>query len=218
MLTKFNNLEISNNKVKVGAGVPLGLLNKKCLDEGYTNLTFLGMIPGNVGGSIVGNAGCYNHEIMEYVESVKVLDKEGNVKELLKKDISFGYRYTTLKDKYIVVEATLILEKGDLESAKTEMQERNEKRIATQPLDKKNCGSIFRNPEGYSSGKLIDDAGLKGYQVGGAKVSEKHANFIVNEGGATFNDVITLIDTIKEKIKKENDITLVLEPTIIRWN
>ena len=91
MLTKFNNLEISNNKVKVGAGVPLGLLNKKCLDEGYTNLTFLGMIPGNVGGSIVGNAGCYNHEIMEYVESVKVLDKEGNVKELLKKDMSFGY-------------------------------------------------------------------------------------------------------------------------------
>lgn len=216
-LDNFNNIEFKENEVTVGAGVMLPVLTKKCLENGYTNLSFASMIPGQVGGSVVGNAGCYGDEIMNHVKSVKVLDKDGNVKVLSKNEISYGYRYTTLKDKYLVVEVTFILEKGDIELAKKEIKERNQKRIDSQPLDKKSVGSIFRNPEGDSAGRLIDALGLKGYQIGGAKVSEKHANFIVNEDGATFNDVIKLIDEIKELVKKDFDITLVCEPTIIRW-
>lgn len=217
MLNNFNNIDFNEEKVTAGAGVMLPVLCKKCLENGYTNLSFASMIPGSIGGSCVGNAGAYGHELMEYLESVTVIDKEGIVKEMPKNDISFGYRYTTLKDKYIVIDATFKLEKGNMEEAQIELKERNEKRIASQPLDKKNVGSIFRNPEGYSAGKLIDDLGLKGYQIGGAKVSEKHANFIVNEGNATFEDVINLIDYIKEEVKKNYDINLVCEPTIIRW-
>lgn len=218
-LDNFNNIEfLDNDRVKVGAGLMLPVLAKKCLDNGYVNLNFASMIPGTVGGSVVGNAGAYGFEIMESVESVIALDKEGNVKELKKDDISFGYRYTSLKDKYLILEIIFKLNKGDVELAKNEAKERNEKRIASQPLDKKSVGSIFRNPEGDSAGRLIDSLGLKGYSKGGAKISEKHANFIVNESGASFDDVVTLINEIKEKVKKEYNINLVCEPTIIKWN
>ena len=214
----FNEININNNIVTAGAGVSLGRLANASLKEDLTSLTFASMIPGNVGGSIVGNAGAYGHELMEYVQSVRVMDYDGNIYNLPKDDISFGYRYTSLKGKYIVLSATFILSKGNREEATLELKERNAKRITTQPLDKKNVGSIFRNPEGYSAGKLIDDLGLKGIMIGGAKISEKHANFIVNENNATFEDVLNLIKIIKEKVKETYNIDLVLEPNIIKWN
>ncbi|MBQ6840582.1 MAG: UDP-N-acetylmuramate dehydrogenase [Bacilli bacterium] len=216
-LDNLKEITFDSNTVTAAAGVMLPMLVNVCLQKSFISLAFASMIPGTVGGSVVGNAGAYGHEIMEYVKSVKVLDSEGNIKDIPKNDISFGYRYTSLKDKYLVLSVTFILESGDPQKELLEIRERNEKRITTQPIEKKNVGSIFRNPEGTSSGKLIDELGLKGHQIGGAKVSEKHANFIVNEDNATFNDVVSLIDLIKEKVKEKYDISLVAEPTIVRW-
>ncbi|MBE6148841.1 MAG: UDP-N-acetylmuramate dehydrogenase [Firmicutes bacterium] len=216
-LDNLKEITFEDNEVTASCGVMLPMLVNVCLQKSYVSLAFASMIPGTVGGSVVGNAGAYGHEIMEYVKSVKVLDKEGNIITLQRDNISYGYRYTSLKDKYIILSATFILENGDPIKELEEIRERNEKRIATQPIEKKNVGSIFRNPEGTSSGKLIDELGLKGYQVGGAKISEKHANFIVNENNATFEDVINLINLIKDRVKENYDINLVAEPTIIRW-
>lgn len=217
-LDNLNKISFDQNIVEASAGVMMPKLVNICLQQNFVSLAPFSMIPGTVGGSVVGNAGCYGHEIMEYVKSVKVIDQNYNIIELSKDNISFGYRYTSLKNNYIVLSVKFILEKGDPIACLTDIQEKNEKRIASQPIDKKSVGSIFRNPEGYSSGKLIDELGLKGYTVGGAKISEKHGNFIVNENNASFNEVILLINLIKEKVKDKYNIDLVVEPTIIRWN
>lgn len=218
LLDSLNEIVFHENEVSVGAGVMLPILVNKTLENGFVSLAFASSIPGTIGGSVVGNAGCFGHELMELVKCVKVMDKNGNIKILNKDEISFGYRYTTLKDKYIVLNVTFLLEKGDVERVKEEIKERNLKRASTQPLDKPNVGSIFRNPDEGAAGKFIEDLGFKGHQIGGAKVSEKHANFIVNEDNATFDDVVSLICEIKEKVKEKYNISLVSEVNIIRWN
>lgn len=217
-LDYFDKITFDGNIVSAESGVKLPFLVQKTLNEGFTSLAFASMIPGTVGGSIVGNAGCYHHELMEYLLDVTVMDHNGKVKTLTKNDISFGYRYTSLKNHYLVLNCRFILEKGDVDQAREELKMQNLKRKETQPLDKFNVGSIFRNPENMAAGKLIEDLGLKGYMIGGAKVSEKHANFIVNEDNATFEDIIKLIDYIKAEVKTNYNIDLVLEPTIVKWN
>lgn len=217
-LDNFDKIEINDELITVGAGVMLPKLVNICLQKGLTSLAFASMIPGTVGGSVVGNAGAYGNEVMDYVKEVKVLDENKKIKKLSKSDIEYGYRYTSLKGKYIILSVTFISDKGDPIAVLNDIRERNEKRKDTQPLDKKNVGSIFRNPESIPAGKLIEELGLKGYTIGGAKVSEKHANFIVNENNATFEDIINLINYIKKEAKEKKDINLVLEPTIIRWS
>ena len=217
-LDEFNNIEINGKEVTAGAGVMLPKLVNVCLQKELVSLAPFSMIPGTVGGSVVGNAGAYGHEIMEYVKEVKVIDKEHKIKTIVKDDISFGYRYTSLKNNYIVLSATFICEKGNPIEVLSDIQARNEKRRDTQPLDKPSVGSIFRNPEDIPAGRLIEELGLKGMKVGGAMVSEKHANFIINNGNATFDDVIKLIDKIKKEAKEKKNIDLVLEPTIIKWD
>ena len=214
----FKDISFDNNTVTVGSGVSLSYLAKVTLDNGFVSLNFASMIPGNVGGSVVGNAGCYGHELMEYVDKITVLDSDNNVKELSKDEISFGYRYTSLKDRYIVLAVTFILNRGDVSMAREEVKQNNLKRVSSQPLDKKSVGSIFRNPENASAGKLIDDLGLKGKIIGGACVSEKHANFIVNENNATFNDMVSLINLIKKEVKEAYQLDLVTEPVIVKWD
>ena len=221
VIIKLDNLKgihYEENIVTCESGVSLPFFVKDTLNKGYTSLGFASMIPGSVGGAVVGNAGCYLHEIMEYVKSVTVLNRYNEVITIEKNDISFGYRYTSLKGKYIILSTTFILNKGNVALELHQIQANNEKRINTQPLNYPNVGSIFRNPEGYSAGKLIDDLGLKGYKIGDAGISEKHANFIVNLGNATFEDVISLIDYIKAKVKETYDIDLICEPEIIRWS
>ncbi len=217
-LDNLKSIHYDDNVVTCESGVSLPFFVKDTLNKGYTSLGFASMIPGTVGGAVVGNAGCYSHEIMEYVKSVTVLNRYNEVITIDKNDISFGYRYTSLKGKYIILSTTFILNKGNVALELHQIQANNEKRINTQPLNYPNVGSIFRNPEGYSAGKLIDDLGLKGYKIGDAGISEKHANFIVNLGSATFEDVISLIDYIKAKVKETYDIDLICEPEIIRWS
>lgn len=217
-LDNFNKIDYNDNLVRCEGGVNLPLLVKNALDNGFVNLAFASMIPGKVGASVVGNAGAYGHELMEYVDSVEVLDYEGNYKLIPKNDISFGYRYTSLKGKYIVLAVNFILEKGDVNEAKAFIEENNAKRITTQPLNEKNVGSTFRNPEGTSAGKLIDELGLKGYRINDAMISDKHANFFINKQNASFKDMEKLINEVKEKVKDKYNIDLVLEPTIVKWD
>lgn len=215
-LNKLNKIFINDNFVTAECGVKLGFLNNVCLQNGLVSLSFASLIPGEVGASIKGNAGCYNKELLNYVYSVEVLDNNGNVKNILKSDIKYGYRFTDIEG--LILSATFILEKGDSILTLKEMKKNNDKRLISQPLDMPSVGSIFKNPENMSAGKLIDDLGLKGYHINDAYVSEKHANFIVNKGSASFDDVIKLIDYIIFKVKEKYGVTLEVEPKIVWWN
>ena len=217
-LDNIKNINYDDNIVSVGCGASLPYFVKDTLNKGFVSLGFASMIPGTVGGAVVGNAGCYGHEIMEYVKSVTVLNKDNELVTFDKRDISFGYRYTSLKNKYIVLSTTFILNKGNIAEELHNIQANNEKRINSQPLNYPNVGSIFRNPDGFSAGKLIDELNLKGYKIGDAMISEKHANFIVNLNNATFKDVISLITYIKEQVKGKYNIDLICEPEIIEWS
>lgn len=217
-LDSLDKIEIEGNEITAGAGVMMPKLVNIALQKGLVSLAFASMIPGTVGGSVAGNAGAYDHELMDFLKEVKVVDKKGNIKTLKKDDISYGYRYTSLIGNYIILSATFISKEGDAIKELADIQMRNEKRKDTQPLDKPNVGSIFRNPKEIPAGRLIEEMGLKGYTIGGAKVSEKHANFIINDNNATFEDVIKLIEYIKKKAKEERNIDLVVEPRIIKWD
>lgn len=214
-LNKLNKIEIKNNILKVEAGVLLPYLNQKLLNLGYVNFYWTSSIPGEVGGSIHGNAGAYKHDIFENLISIEII-QNNKIITLNKEDIKYGYRYTNLNN-CLILSATFNLVKGDINTIKEEMKLNLKKRMKTQPLDELTAGSVFKNPDGYSAGKLIEDLGLKGKVIGGAKVSEKHANFIVNFNKAKSSDIISLINLIQEKVLKENNINLELEQIIVKW-
>lgn len=216
-LSNFNKCKIDGNNINVESGYMLNKLANELSSKGYTGMEWATGIPGTVGGSICGNAGAYKSSMSNIIKDVTLLDNS-EVIILNNKELEFNYRDSLLKHRkdLIVLSCNIKLEKGNLEKIKKTIEERTLKRIETQPLDYPSCGSVFRNPEGLSTGKLIDDLGLKGYQIGGAKISEKHANFIINNNNATSEDIIKLIELIKDKIKKNYDIDLVLEQEIIK--
>ncbi len=209
--------DLDDNKLYAEAGVMLPKLVNDSLYFGYKGLEWAAGIPGTVGGSIVGNAGAYKSCIFDYLLSVTIL--EGGITKILKKDdIIYSYRHTSLKDeKCIVLSAVFSLEKGNMEESKELIKSRYLRRVETQPLDKPSAGSVFRNPIDEPAGKIIEDLGFKGTCCNGAKVSEKHANFIVNSGNATSEDVISLINDIKKCVKEKKNIDLVLEQEIVSW-
>ena len=202
-LDKLNNIEIKDNIVTAEAGVSLIYLSNLCMNNNLNGLAFAGGIPGMVGASTAMNAGAYKEDMASIVKEVKVVTPELEVITLTNKDLNYSYRNSFLKEHkdYICTEVTLEMSYLDKDKIKETMTSRKKRRIDTQPLDKPSAGSVFRNPEGLSAGKLIEDAGLKGYKIGGAKISTKHANFIVNTGDATYEDILELIDYTKKKIK-----------------
>ena len=217
-LDKLNNIEIKDNIVTAEAGVSLIYLANLCMNNNLNGLAFAGGIPGMVGASTAMNAGAYKEDMASIVKEVKVVTPELEVITLTNKDLNYSYRNSFLKEHkdYICTEVTLEMSYLDKDKIKETMTSRKKRRIDTQPLDKPSAGSVFRNPEGLSAGKLIEDAGLKGYKIGGAKISTKHANFIVNTGNATYEDILELIDYTKKKIKEIYNIDLILEQEIIR--
>lgn len=218
-LDRINKVVIEKNKVTAGAGVSLISLANTCMREGLNGLAFAGGIPGLVGASTAMNAGAYKEDMASIVKEVKVIDPELNIITMSNKELNYSYRNSFLKEnkEYICVEVVLELSYEDRKKIKEVMDNRRQRRIESQPLDMPSAGSVFRNPEGLSAGKLIEDIGLKGYTIGGAMISEKHANFIVNIGGATYEDIIELIEYTKEKVKEEYNINLILEQEIIGW-
>ena len=217
-LDKLNNIEIKDNIVTAEAGVSLIYLANLCMNNNLNGLAFAGGIPGMVGASTAMNAGAYKEDMASIVKEVKVVTPELEVITLTNKDLNYSYRNSFLKEHkdYICTEVTLEMSYLDKDKIKETMTSRKKRRIDTQPLDKPSAGSVFRNPEGLSAGKLIEDAGLKGYKIGGAEISTKHANFIVNTGDATYEDILELIDYTKKKTKEIYNIDLILEQEIIR--
>ena len=217
-LDKLNRVVIDNDIITAESGVSLWMFVNTLLDHGFVNYAHLMGIPGTLGGAIVGNAGAYNVSIFDYLISVSIIDADGNKKILNKEDIEYDYRYTEFKGKNsIVVAASFKGIYGDVALMREQIQLNLEKRRNTQPLEYKNAGSVFKNPPEYSAGYLIEHAGLKGLTVGGAKVSEKHANFIINYDNATSRDIIKLIGIIKNTVEDKFNIELNLEQVIVKW-
>ena len=217
-LKELNNIIIKDNIVTADCGVMLPKLVAQTIDNNLKGLEWAAGIPGTLGGSIHGNAGAYLHEIMEYVISVDVLDENNNIITLNKDDITYSYRNTMFKEsnKYVIISAKLLLENGNKEESINLINDRRERRMSTQPLEYPSAGSVFRNPnKEHPAGLLIEESNLKGYKIGGAKISDKHANFIINEENATYQNVIDLINLAKEKVKNNYDIELICEQEII---
>jgi len=218
-LKKLDNFQIKNNKVYAQAGVMLPILAYQTIKESLKGLEWACGIPGTIGASIRGNAGAYLREIMEFVESVDVLDENLNIKKIKKSEIIFLYRDTSLKNtNYIIVGAVLKLEKGNKDESLALAEDRKRRRLESQPLEYPSAGSVFRNPEGCSAGKLIDDLGIKGERSGDAQISLKHGNFIINLGNAKSKDIIALIDLMKKKVHDEYNIDLICEQELIKWD
>lgn len=217
LLHKFNKLHINDNMVEVGAGYSLSKLALEVSKIGLSNLEFAAGIPGYVGASVAMNAGAYNNSMEDVVVSVLALDPEFNYVELKNEELDFSYRSSLLKKQggYIIVSVLMRLDYGDSEELLDTINARRIKRLESQPLDMPSAGSVFRNPDGFYAGELVEKCGLKGYKIGGASVSLKHANFIVNTGNAKGSEVVSLINKIKEEVKEKFGVELILEQIII---
>ena len=217
-LKELNNYEFDKDIINAESGISLGKLVNVMLDAGYTNLSSLMGIPGLLGGAIIGNAGAYGTSIFDYIINVKFIDEDGNIKELNKEEIKYDYRLTEFKEKKVIVlSAKIRCINGNVAEAKEKIKENLEKRRKSQPLEYKNAGSVFRNPPSHAAGYLIEHSGLKGITVGGAMVSEKHANFIINFNNATSRDIIKLVELIKSKVKDVYNVELELEQVKVNW-
>lgn len=211
-LKNFDTLNIDGNTVKVGAGYMLPKLALKCAENGLSGLEFAYGIPATIGGAVYQNAGAYGFSIDKVIKDVTILDGNYEIITLSKAELKFGYRDSIFKHKnFICLEVTLELKKGNSEDILEKMKENLKHRKENQPLEYPSAGSVFRNPIGYSAGKLIEEAGCKGAQVGDAMVSYKHANFIVNTGKATAEDVLELIKLVQKKVEDKTGILLETE-------
>ena len=209
----FNDIQVNGETITVQSGAMLAAVARTAYQTGLTGLEFASGIPGTIGGAVVMNAGAYGGEMKNVLKEVTVLTKKGEVLVIPAKALELGYRTSVIpKNGWIVLGAVLQLKKGDQEQILARMEELKEQRITKQPLDLPSAGSTFKRPEGYFAGKLIMDAGLRGFTVGGAQVSEKHCGFVVNRGNATAADVWELICEVKRRVKEMTGVEL--EPEV----
>ncbi|EKD45763.1 MAG: UDP-N-acetylenolpyruvoylglucosamine reductase [uncultured bacterium] len=213
-LTKFDELDDSN--IRVEAGVELMHLVEKCVSLGMFDAAFMSGIPGTVGGALKMNAGAYGERIWNHIVAVETINRSGEIKLKQAKDFAVGYRQvdSLAKDEWFVA-AQFNFTRGEVQAAKQQVQTYLQKRSKSQPLDFPSCGSVFRNPEGDYAARLIEACGLKGKQIGGARVSEKHANFIINCGNAIAVDVETLMQEIITKVESSSSVKLIPEVHIL---
>lgn len=208
-------IRVEGTKIRAGAGALLSKIGAEALANGLTGFEFAAGIPGTLGGACVMNAGAYGGEMKDILAEVTVLTAEGEEKVIPAKELELGYRTSIiLKNGYIVVEAVVQLEKGDPTAIRTRMDELREQRVTKQPLDYPSAGSTFKRPEGHFAGKLIQDAGLRGFQVGGAQVSEKHCGFVINKDHATAADIVSLMEQVSAKVEEQFGVKL--EPEVKR--
>lgn len=216
-LDKFNSLDINDTVVTVGAGFNLMKLALKCSMMGLSGLEFATGIPGSVGGSVYMNAGAYNSDISSILDSALVLTPDLNIVKFSNSDFEFGYRTSVLQKKtdYVCLAAQFKLSHGNKDEIMELVNNRRERRFSSQPLEYPSAGSVFRNPVGDYAGRLIEELGFKGKVLGGAQVSDKHANFIINVGGATGNDICNLIREIRESVKEKYNVDLMVEQEFV---
>ena len=210
-----DDISVDGEYVVAGAGALLAKTANVAAEHGLGGMEFAAGIPGTIGGAVVMNAGAYGGEMKDIIERVTVVDKSGNEKELTLEELELGYRTSCIpKNGYVVEKAVLRLAAADKAAIKARMDELKEMRVSKQPLEYPSAGSTFKRPEGYFAGKLIMDAGLRGYQVGGAQVSEKHCGFVINRGGATAADICKLMADVNAEVEKQFGVTL--EPEVKR--
>ena len=214
--TKLNSVSVNGNTVTAAAGASLTSVAVAARDASLAGCEFLYGIPGTVGGGVFMNAGAYGGEIADIIENAVVFTPDGKVTTLSKDDLDLGYRTSKLQStRYILLSAAFSLQSGNKEVISSAMDDLMNRRMTTQPLDKPSCGSTFKRPAGNFAGKLISDCGLKGISVGGAQVSEKHAGFIVNSGGATSRDILDLVQLVKITVFEKTGVLLEEEIRII---
>ncbi|MGI6012430.1 MAG: UDP-N-acetylmuramate dehydrogenase [Ruminococcus sp.] len=209
----MSRIEIKEGQIEAQAGALLSRIGACALGESLTGMEFACGIPGTVGGAAVMNAGAYGGEMKDILKSVTVLKENGEIEEIPSEKLELGYRTSVIKEKgYVVLEAALQLQKGEASRISARMEELKKKRIEKQPLEYPSAGSTFKRPEGYFAGKLIMDAGLRGYRVGGASVSEKHCGFVINDQGGTAADIRTLMENVQKKVWEKFQVKL--EPEV----
>ncbi|MBP3800075.1 MAG: UDP-N-acetylmuramate dehydrogenase [Bacilli bacterium] len=219
-LNNLDNIEIVDNKITVGAGYQLIRLSMLAAKKGLTGLEFASGIPGTVGGAVFMNAGAYKSDMGYIVRKVKVLTPENEIINLTNKEMDFHYRTSFLQKhpNYICLEVTLRLKRGKKEEIEKLIKDRRKRRLQTQPLEYPSAGSVFRNPSPEEpAGKIIEEIGLKGVTKGGAEISRKHANFIINTGGASASDIKYLIDYARNSVKENRNIDLKVEQEFVNW-
>lgn len=217
-LNKLNNLEVNDTIVTVQAGYSLMKLANEMSKNGLSGLEWACGIPGTIGGAVYMNAGAYKECMANILESILVLDENLELKQLSNLDMNFSYRKSILMEKnYICLEVKLNLNNKPVEEIMTVINNRKQRRIESQPLEYPSAGSVFRNPENDYAGRLIEECGLKGYSIGGAEISNKHANFIVNKNNATAKDIMSLISLAKFKVKDKFNIELMQEQELFNW-
>ncbi|PER13581.1 UDP-N-acetylenolpyruvoylglucosamine reductase [Bacillus cereus] len=213
----LDHLEVEKHKVRVGSGYPLIKLSTLLSRQGLAGLEFASGIPGSVGGAVYMNAGAHKSDISSVLSKALILFEDGTIAWLTNKELEFSYRSSVLQTKRpgIVLEAEFQLQAGKREEIVRSMQNNKDYRRETQPWNHPCAGSIFRNPIPHFAGDLVEKAGLRGYRIGGAQISEMHGNFIVNTGGASAQDVLSLIELIKHTIKDKFDVDMHTEVEII---
>lgn len=213
--SRFDRIKTEGTTVTAQAGALLSTVAKTAAKNGLTGLEFASGIPGAIGGAVVMNAGAYDGEMKQVVSKVTVMTEGGEILELDNDTMEFGYRTSIIKNRpFIVLEAQMSLAPGETAAIQEKMEDFAGRRRSKQPLEYPSAGSTFKRPEGYFAGKLIMDAGLRGYRIGGAQVSEKHCGFIINVGNATAADISELMDEVVERVKEQFSVTL--EPEVIR--
>lgn len=212
----LNEIKVEENGITFGSGVSLALASRKAAENSFTGMEFAVGIPGSIGGAVYMNAGAYDGEMANVVTSVRVMDAAGKVTVLSADDLQFAYRKTALQNSgLIVTSVTVTLKKATQSDIYAKMDDFSQRRTSKQPLELPSAGSMFKRPPGYFAGTLIDQTGLKGYTVGGAQVSEKHAGFVVNIGNATAADVLQLIKDVQDRVMAAHGVYLQPEVLVI---
>lgn len=212
----LNEIKVEENGITFGSGVSLALASRKAAENSFTGMEFAVGIPGSIGGAVYMNAGAYDGEMANVVTSVRVMDAAGKVTVLSADNLQFAYRKTALQNSgLIVTSVTVTLKKAEQSDIYAKMDDFSQRRISKQPLELPSAGSMFKRPPGYFAGTLIDQTGLKGYTVGGAQVSEKHAGFVVNIGNATAADVLQLIKDVQDRVMAAHGVYLQPEVLVI---
>ena len=216
LFKSMNNMELNGNVITAQAGCSLAQIANAAAGKSLTGFEFAAGIPGTLGGAVVMNAGAYGGEMKDVLVSATVLDEEGNVVTLSADELELGYRRSIFNKKnYILLDATIELKEGNEDEIRAYMMDLRQRRVDKQPLEFPSAGSTFKRPEGYFAGKLIQDAGLAGFTVGGAQVSAKHCGFVINAGGATAADIVELMKQVSDKVEELNGVPLEAEVKMV---
>ena len=214
----LKQIEVDDNILYAECGTMLGKIVKHAVKNNLIGLENLNGVPGTLGGALIMNAGAWGGEISENLIHVEVINSKSEIQKIQKKDLNFSYRKSSFNEDDILLSAKFNLKKADKDIIKENFIEAQRGRKKSQPLNKRSAGSLFKNPKNNSAGKLLDDAGLKGFSIGGAKISEKHANFFINDGDASSRDMLMLIKKAHKEVKDKFNINLSLEVKLMGFN